>query len=49
MVKLVVQHLAKSNFAETALHQYNLMEEEPAKKKKKIIIIIIIIMLQYLH
>ena len=35
MVKLVVQHLAKSNFAETALHQYNLMEEEPAKKKKK--------------
>ena len=31
MVKLVVQHLAKSNFAETALHQYNLMEEEPAK------------------
>ena len=34
MVKLVVQHLAKSNFAEIALHQYNLMEEEPAKKKK---------------
>lgn len=41
MVKLVVQHLAKSNFAETA--NTNLMEEEPAKKK------IIIIILQYLH
>ena len=34
MVELVVQYLTKSNFAEIALHQYNLMEEEPAKKKK---------------
>ena len=33
MVELVVQYLTKSNFAEIALHQYNLMEEEPAKKK----------------
>ena len=49
MVELVVQYLTKSNFAEIALHQYNLMEEEPAKKKKIIIIIIIIVMLQYLH
>lgn len=49
MVELVVQYLRKSNFAEIALHQYNLMEEEPAKKKKIIIIIIIIVMLQYLH
>lgn len=48
MVELVVQYLTKSNFAEIALHQYNLMEEEPAKKKI-IIIIIIIVMLQYLH